>query len=115
MAGYPTEEQTVPAGADPINDWLKVMQGPFNATQRTSDGVFKTGAGFVHGITFNNGSGAAVTFNIYDDASSTTNPMLTVTVPAGVGPQHVLNAQFYNALRVTASLWTSATVSATWR
>lgn len=113
--GIPTNEQNSPAGADSINDWVKVIQGPFNATQRNSDGVFKTGAGFAHGMTFNNGSAAAVTFNVYDDASSTTNPMLSVTVPAGTGPQHMLDAQFFNALRVICTLWTTCLCSATWR
>lgn len=113
--GIPTNEQNAQVGADPIRDWLKTIAGPFNATQRNSDGNFKTGDGFVNAISFNNGSGAAITFNVYDDASGTTNPMLTVTVPAGVSVQHILSAQFFNALRVTCSLWTSALCSATWR
>lgn len=113
--GIPTNEQNVAPGADPINDWTKVMQGPFNATQRVSDGVFKTGAGFVHTMTFANASGAAVTFSVYDDTSGTTQTMEVVTVPAGNTVSVTLNAQFYNALRVVCTSWTTAYCSARWR
>lgn len=113
--GIPTNEQTVRPGEDGLQDWLKVAQGPFQASQRTSDGTFKTGSGFVHTVVFNNASGAAVTYNVYDDASGTTNAMITATVPANTCLPVQLNAQFLNALRVTASSWTSATASATWR
>jgi hypothetical protein len=115
MTGYPVVPQTAAPGADEASDSQKVTQGPFNATQRTSDGLFKTGPGFVHTMSFNNASGAAVTFSVYDDATSTANPIRTVTVAAGASLERMINATFFNGLRVTCTLWTSCICEASWK
>lgn len=113
--GIPTNEQNTAPGADGLNDWQKVMQGPFSASQRGADGAFKSSPGFVHTMTFNNAGASSVTFSVYDDATATSNAMDTVTVPAGSCMHVTLNAAFYNGLRVTCTSWTSALCSARYR
>ena len=113
--GIPTNEQNTAAGDDQIQNWKNVFNGPFVASQRATDGVFKTGPGFVHTVTVSNTDVAAKTVSFYDDATGTTNAIETITCPAASTVGTTLNTQFFNALRIAAASYTGVIVSARWR
>lgn len=113
--GLPTNEQTVATGADGLNDWQKVFQGPFINTQLGADGNWFSRPGFVHTITVGNDDTTKKTVNIYDATSGTSSPLANIVVPPGDSRTVILDVQVFNGLRAVAASWTSVLANATYR
>lgn len=69
---YPTDAQTLGAGEDLVNDVQKVEQR-FSGTKVTADTLIKSGAGFLHALTFscNDAAPTAGSIIVYDSLTET--------------------------------------------
>lgn len=113
--GIPTIEQTITPGADGNTNAQRTLSGPFQASQRSTDGTFLVGQGFVHSLTVSNDDAAKKTVSFYDDATGTTRPICTIVVPAGDTRTVTVNVAFYFALRAASASWTNVIASASYR
>jgi len=107
--GIPTNEQNLAAGADPINDVVRVEQRfQYAAISTAATTLVKTGAGFLHKLLVPGGTLGAVT--VYDSLTAS-GTIIVPTVTPVAGGVLIEDVEFFTGLTIQTAAATVLTVS----